>query len=81
MNGLFEKIRNQPLDPLPDGTSSDVQLVINALLNKEKDKRPSIFDVAKIPCVNKKIEQFIKEHDCKDEVMAYFDLEPIQKKN
>jgi serine/threonine protein kinase len=81
IRGLFEKIKNQPLDPLPDGTGSDLQLVVKAVLNKDKDKRPTIFDVAKIPCINRKIEQFIEEHDCKDEVMAFFDVDPIQKNN
>jgi len=55
--------------------------VVKAVLNKDKDKRPTIFDVAKIPCINRKIEQFIEEHDCKDEVMAFFDVDPIQKNN
>jgi|TARA_B110000285_G_C15118781_1_gene615795 hypothetical protein len=50
-------------------------------LNKDKDKRPSIFEIAKIPCVNRKIEEFIKEHNCKEEVMAYFDVEQINKKS
>jgi NIMA (never in mitosis gene a)-related kinase len=53
---LFEKIKNQPVDPLPDDTSADLKLIISMLLNKDKDTRPSIFDVAKIPCIKKKIE-------------------------
>ena len=57
--GLFDKIMNEPFDPLPDYTGADIQLIVKALLNKDKDKRPSIFDVAKIPCIHKKIEQFI----------------------
>lgn len=77
INGVFEMIINKPLDPLPEGTCGDIQLLIKAVLNKDKDLRPSIFDIAKIPCVNKKIEQFIEEHNCKDEVMAFFDVEPI----
>lgn len=59
IKGVFDKIINQPLDPLPAGTSADLQLLIKAVLNKDKDKRPSIFDIAKIPCINRKIEEFI----------------------
>jgi len=66
---------------LPDGTSADLQLLVKALLNKDKDKRPNIFDVAKIPCVHRAIEQFIQQHDCKDEVMAFFDVDPIVKQS
>ena len=81
IRSLFEKIKNVPLDPLPDHTSPDLQLVVKAILNKDKDKRPSIFDVAKIPCINKKIEQFITENNCKEEVMTFFDVEPEIKQN
>ena len=69
------------MDPLPDGTSADLKLLISSLLNKEKDKRPSIFDVAKIPCVNKKIEQFVTEHNCKEEVLEFqLDMEEEEQK-
>ena len=43
------------------------------MLNKDKDKRPSIFEFAKIPCVSQKIEQFILENDCREEVMSFFE--------
>jgi serine/threonine protein kinase len=66
---LFEKIRTQPLDPLPDNTSPALRLVVSALLNKDKDKRPTIFEVANIPCIHKKIMQFIEKFNCKEEVM------------
>lgn len=52
---VFDKIINQPWDPLPDSTSSDLKLLIGAMLNKDRDKRYSIFDIAKVPCVNRKI--------------------------
>ena len=76
IRSLFEKIKNVTLDPLPDHTSPDLQLVVKMILNKDKDKRPTIFEVAKIPCINKKIEQFIEENDCKEEVMTFFEYEP-----
>ena len=81
IDGVFDMIINSPIDPLPEGTSGSLQLLIQALLNKDKDKRPSIFEIAKIPCVNRKIEEFIKEHNCKEEVMAFFDVEQISKKS
>ena len=58
---LFKAIISQPLDPLPDDTSTDLQLLIKATLNKDKDRRCSIFDLAVIPCISKKIDQFVKE--------------------
>lgn len=59
---LFELIKNKPIDPLPDHFSSEFRQLVNAILNKDKDKRPSIFDIARLPCVRRKIEQFVEEH-------------------
>lgn len=76
IQNLFHQIINTPIDILPEGTNSDIQLVVKALLNKDKDKRPTIFAVAKIPCIKAKIEEFIKEHNCNDEVISFFDSDP-----
>ena len=80
VEGIQDVIINKPVDPLPEGTSSNLQLLVNALLNKDKDKRPSIFDIAQFPSISRKIEEFIKVHNCKDEVMAFFDVDPIKNK-
>lgn len=52
---------------------------MNAILNKDPVKRPSIFDIARLPCVRRKIEQFVEEYKCRDEVMAILDVEPSPK--
>jgi serine/threonine protein kinase len=59
INGVFEKIINQQLDPLPADVDVDLKMLISSLLKKENDKRPSIFDVANIPCIKNKIKSFI----------------------
>jgi hypothetical protein len=48
---------------------------VAALLNKDYNKRPNIFDVAKIPAVKKHIIKFVEEHNCKAEVKVIFDVE------
>lgn len=67
---LFQAIIHQPLDPLPDDSSADLQLLIKALLNKDKEKRSSIFDIAQRPCIARKIDQFVKENNCRDDVIG-----------
>lgn len=67
------------MDPLPDDTSSDLKLIISMLLNKDKDSRPTIFEVAKIPCISKKIEQYVEQHNCQQEVMQFFDINHQEK--
>ena len=80
LQSLFNTIINSPPDPLPEDTSAELQPLVSALLIKDKDSRPSIFDVAKMPCIITKIEQFIQEHDCAEEVMPFFDPESIEKR-
>ena len=39
-------------------------MLVVALLNKDYMKRPTIFEVASIPCVKKEILNFIQEYNC-----------------
>mmetsp|Transcript_16338 Transcript_16338/g.25249 ORF Transcript_16338/g.25249 Transcript_16338/m.25249 type:complete len:388 (+) Transcript_16338:778-1941(+) len=81
ITAVFDSIINKPLAQLPGWASPELQTMIKSLLSKEKDKRPSIFDVALIPCIRKKILDFINEYDCKEEVMQVFDVEQLEKED
>lgn len=61
LSGLFEKIKSKDLEPIPEDSSQEMKLLIGMLLNKEKDKRPNIFEVAKIKSIRNKILQFVSE--------------------
>ena len=50
-------------------------MLVGALLNKDYNKRPNIFQVAKIPCVKKQIIKFVDENNFREEVMSILDLE------
>jgi len=80
ISNLFHQIINEPIDILPEGTNSDVALVVKELLNKDKAQRPTIMKVANMPCIKAKIEEFIKEHNCKNEVISFFDSDPTSLK-
>ena len=75
INGVFDKIVKCPHDPLPPDTDSNLKMLIAALMNKDYNKRPNIFEVAKIPCVRKMIQKFVDENNLRDEVMSIFDME------
>lgn len=49
-------------------------MLVVALLNKDYLKRPTIFEVASIPCVKKEILNFINTHNCQDELLEIMDL-------
>ena len=72
---LFDMITNKPLEQLPPGTDSDLQVLIRAVLNKDKDQRPNIFQLANLGFIKSKIHEFIEIHDCKDEVLPYLDMD------
>ena len=55
INGVFEKIVKAPLEPLPQSVDSSLKMLVAALLNKDYNKRPNIFEVSQIPCVKKSI--------------------------
>lgn len=48
-------------------------MLVVALLNKDFNKRPSIIDVANVPCVKKEILDFIEENDIEQEVLNLLD--------
>ncbi len=72
ISGVFDKIVNQQLDPLPSDVDVNLRTLIAALLNKDYSKRPNIFDVAQIPCIRNAIEKFIDEHNCREDVAGHF---------
>ena len=49
-------------------------MLVIALLNKDFNKRPSIIEVANVPCVRKEILDFIEENDILQEVLEIIDL-------
>lgn len=44
-------------------------MLVAALLNKDYNKRPTIVEIARIPCIRKEIQKFIEDNDCMNEVM------------
>ena len=55
LQSLFDLIINKEPAPVQDGRSTDLKLLCKTLLNKDFNKRPSIFDIAYLPCVKEKI--------------------------
>ena len=81
INGVFEKIKKSPIEPLPQSVDSSLKLLVSSLLNKDYNKRPNIFEISKIPCIKRHIIKFIDEYNLSDEVMAIFDIEAYRKED
>ena len=75
INGVFDKIVKSPIEPLAQNVDSSLKMLVAAILNKDYNKRPTIFDVAQIPCVKKHIIKFVDDHNLREEVMSIFDFD------
>lgn len=64
LNGIFDKIIHRPLDPLPQEMFTEVKMLILAMLDKDPNKRPSIWELAKLPCIESRIDSFVQEKQC-----------------
>ena len=53
-------------------------MLIIAMLEKDKSKRPSIWELSEIPCINSTIAQFIKKNGLKGNEYIFKEL-PIKK--
>ena len=65
-------IINKPPEKLPANVDRDIKYLIDAMLNKEASRRPSIWDLAQWKCIKEKIDKFIDETDCRDSFESYF---------
>ncbi len=68
IQGVFDKIVKHPYEPFPQETDSDLKMLIGALLNKDFRKRPTIFELAQIPCMRTAIQKFVEENKLEEKV-------------
>jgi NIMA (never in mitosis gene a)-related kinase 1/4/5 len=66
INGVLSQITSCAYEPLSQEVDPNLKMLVVALLNKDFNKRPSIIEVANIPCVRKEILDFIEENDIQD---------------
>lgn len=59
---------------MSNDVDSDLKMLVVALLNKDYNKRPSIFQVANFPAVKHQILAFIDENNIEHEVLEIIDL-------
>ena len=71
---VLQSITKSSYDPLYDDSDPDLKHLVVSLLQKDFNKRPSIFEVANIPCVRAELLEFIEENECQDQVLEIIDL-------
>eukprot|EP00743_Colponemidia_sp_Colp-15_P010894 GILK01012068.1.p1 GENE.GILK01012068.1~~GILK01012068.1.p1 ORF type:complete len:862 (+),score=168.21 GILK01012068.1:96-2681(+) len=76
LSGVFERICDGAFDPLPEGISDDIRLLLTATLHKDPLRRPSVWEIARLPSVKERIQRFVEETGVAAEVMPVLHLEP-----
>lgn len=74
VQNVLQQITKSTFDPLSDDVDPDLKMLVVALLNKDYNKRPSIFSVANFPAVKNQILAFIEENNIEHEVLEIIDL-------
>jgi serine/threonine protein kinase len=73
INGVLSQITQCVYEPVSEDVDPNLKMLVVALLNKDFNKRPSIIEVANVPCVKKEILDFIEENDIENEVLDILD--------
>lgn len=76
LQGLFRCIRDKEVDPLPERIDPKISMLIYSMLEKDKRKRPNIWDIAKIEFVKERIHKFVRENNCEDTLSNLVDPQP-----
>ena len=74
VQNVLQQITKSTFEPLSNDVDSDLKMLVVALLNKDYNKRPSIFQVANFPAVKQQILAFIDENNIEHEVLEIIDL-------
>ena len=64
----------QPLSPIPDYVDTDIKMMIMTMLDKNPANRPSIWDLANLPCIQSRINQLVAELNCQEQVACVFEF-------
>jgi len=72
IQGVFDKIIKTPVKCSDLDIGTDLQMLIISTLDKDPSKRPDIWDLASLPCINDRINKFIKEQKCEESVNGVF---------
>jgi NIMA (never in mitosis gene a)-related kinase len=67
---LREHIRNNKFKELPTDCDLELKELIECTLIKDRNKRPTVWELARIPAINKRIKQFIKDKEI-DELITH----------
>lgn len=75
---MFELIKEEEPEPLQN-CDQDITDLVQMMLRKNPADRPDAWELAKIPYIRERIDIFAEKHNCKEEVVGVFELDPALK--
>lgn len=76
---LFEAILHKDYRPISEDIDSNIKMLISIMLNKDPERRPNVWELAKFPVISNYIHKFVEEHKCADIILPLFDHDPTVK--
>jgi len=80
VQSLIDVVLNKEYQPLPDIVDTNIKLLVSQMLNKDPNRRPTVWDLANMPIVKEHITKFVEETSCADTIMPLFDHDPRNRK-
>lgn len=79
--GLMYKVKNENFDPIPQITIPEIKQMIEEMLEKDPEKRPTIFELAKRPFLKLLIKNIISKSEYFENVEAFLNIEYLKTLN
>jgi len=73
LDALVKVICTKEIDPLPNHLDPKIKMMIYSMLQKDKRKRPSIWDLAELEFIKERIIDFAKKNEYLETVEALFE--------
>ena len=79
--GVLNLIKNEKMTPLPENTNPEIKDLIEEMLQKDPELRPSIFEIVKRPVLKDRIKKIISKSEYFEDVEAFFNIEYLKMLN
>ena len=79
--GMLNLIKNEKISPLPENINPEIKSLIEEMLQKDPELRPSIFEIVKIPVLKDRIKKIISKSEYFEDVEAFFNIEYLKMMN
>lgn len=63
-DGLYKAITEKEYEPLPEHLDPQIKMLIYYMLDKDKNRRPSVWQICNIGYIKERVTKFVREYNC-----------------